>query len=382
MRPRFRLIVPTPGFARALVAVVLCGSLFVTGGLLLRSDAKSVEEANKNFPLRLELVELNGFCQRMIGQRHSNERVLYNGDILEHPSHPGADISWHVGELVKWNAFARDIGAGYLYVLAPMKLDRKLEMLPSGFDPREHDVHATADELLERLAAENIAALDLRPGLCDDLAAVKRNFFRTDHHWRYEAVMAVMPVVARRIAEVAGRELPADAVPLVPENWGKHAKRACFLGSAGRRVGGSFAGYDDFAWYTPKFKTRIGLEVPSRNIRRRGPFEKSVLVSNCLNKGRDLFYSSYIGGQYDVFKLSNPNAPCSARVAFIADSYARPMAGLLSTVFREIVVLDPRRYKQGLFAFVRDYRPDAVVTFLNMKYYQREFYEFSDGDHH
>ncbi len=330
----------------------------------------------EHFPMRECLVDLNGFCRRIMNQRFSNGIVRYNGDILEHAVHRGTDISWHIGELEKWNDFARRIGAGYLYVLAPMKLDRKLEMLLPGTDPNEHDAHKTADRLMECLKLRGISALDLRPGFCDDLSEIRQNFFRTDHHWRYEAVMSAMPRVAQRIAEVSGKNLPADAAALDPRNWKKHIKRKCFLGSAGRRVGSGFAGYDDFAWYAPKFRTWIKLKVPSRKITRKGPFEKSIFVQERLNMGRSFYYSAYIGGQFDCVRTTNQKAPCAARVIFIADSYVRPMSALLSTVFQEIVVLDPRRYKKGLASFIADFHPDAVVTFVNMKYYSEEFYRF------
>ena len=369
MTPRMASIV------RTTVSAVFCGAVVAMGLGVMLSGVKSAADLQQAVPLRKPLVDLNGFCQRALGQRASNGVVLYNGGMLEDPRHIAVDISWQAGELRKWDEFARSLGSGYLYVLAPMKLDRKLEMLPVGLDPREHSKHETADDMLGRLGESGIETLDLRPGFCDDLSTIRRYFFRTDHHWRYEAVMKAMPRVARRIAKVAGKKLPADAVPLDRRNWKKHSLSGCFLGSAGRRTGSGFAGYDDFSWYTPKFKTSIELTVPSRKIKRRGGFEKSIIQPSML-ANRATFYSAYIGGLFDRVDIVNRSAPCPASVVFVADSYVRPMAGLLSTVFRKIVVLDPRRYKGGCVEFIRSARPDAVVTFVNMKFYEEEFYRF------
>jgi hypothetical protein len=67
------------------------------------------------------------------------------------------------------------------------------------------------------------------------------------------------------------------------------------------------------------------------------------------------------------------------RLMVIKDSFALPMLGYLSTIFSDIEVIDPRGYDGSIAEFVRDFRPDVMMTFVNMK--ALSFRQFFDLDH-
>ena len=112
--------------------------------------------------------------------------------------------------IVQWDSLVKSWGGRYMFILAPCKLDRALEMLPPGCDPKKQNRYESIDRLHDLLSKKGVQMLDLSYDLAGNLEAVSRNFYHTDHHWRYEAAFEKFPEIARKIAALAGHELPED----------------------------------------------------------------------------------------------------------------------------------------------------------------------------
>ena len=333
---------------------------------------------HKQFPLQFagkeRWIDGNGLLMRCLGRRLTNKTLKYRGGLLEDSVHARRDAAPRASELVKWDAFMKSLGGRYLYVQAPMKLDRKLEMLPPGRDPKTQTAWEGVDELLRLLNEAGVPCLDLGPGLVDDLEAVARNFYRTDHHWRYEAAFSKFPEVARTIASLARKDLPDDCLQLDAANWKQVSLKRSFLGSQGRRTGAGFAGYDDFTYFLPTFPTDIDFvfhRQPLSDIRRRGPFDVSIIdqdrVRAHVNSHKTSRYSCYCGAGHFPISIKSQLAPCDLKLLVIKDSFTIPMIGFLSTVFTDIEVIDPRGYSGSVADFARAFHPDVMMTLVNAK---------------
>lgn len=332
--------------------------------------------ANKN-----RWIDLNGLLMRLMGRRLSNETLKYRGGILEKEQHPKVGVVGFASKLAQWDSLLRSWGGRYMLVLAPDKLDRALEMLPPGVDPQKHNRYESFDELQRLLSQKGIPMIDLSFGLADDLESVKRNFYCTDHHWRYEAAFSKFPEVARKIAALAGLDLPEDLPQFDINNWQAITFENDFLGSYGRRTGVGFAGKDDFTYFIPKFETDIDFYyLPKRPIHRHGSFRDSIIdptkTVSCLDPYEASRYHVYIGGGHWPISIKSKMAPCKMRLMVIKDSYALPMLGYLSTVFSHIEVIDPRGYTDSIVEFVKDFRPDVMVTLVHGKALSRTFFVF------
>lgn len=378
---RTNRLVSALGVAIFLVTLVAVGALSRDG--VVRSFRK-IKGGWRNFivTMRNELpkcvafrndwIDFNGYVMRALDRRVSNRTMRYNGDILAGQSHLEVDVRPLVDSIVKMRDLLRTNDIPYLFALAPCKLDRALEMLPSGTDPAKHGIYRSGDELVAGLRCQAIEVCDLTHGLTDDLEQVGRNFYRTDHHWRYEAVFSVFPRIARQIASMAGQELPDDLPEFDPQNWERVELKGNFLGSQGRRTGVGFAGKDDFIYFLPKFPTEIEYAQPTRRLVKRGDFREAIVCGRLTDPG----LSSYEGSRYSVFGgegdylrriIHSASAPCSLKVLIIKDSYAVPVIGFLATVFSDLEVVDPRDFKQPIGTYILGAKPDVVLTFVNLK---------------
>ena len=364
------------------VAFLLAGAI-LNGNLLkdefsaCRSLEKLSENVHRRFPVEFAgktgWINGNGLYLRLLAKRTANKTLKCRGGLLEDMSHPARDITERALELLEWDAFVKSLGGRYLYVQAPSKLDRKLEMLPAGCNPELHRAWDGVDALLRRLHEAGVPYMDLSHGLADDFEQVSRNFYRTDHHWRYEAAFSKFPAVAKRIAELAGKSLPDDLPQFDSANWEPVTFKGDFLGVQGRRTGVGFAGRDDFTYFLPKFDTDIDFVFAARRraVHRSGTFAESIIDSRLaapdLDSWKGSRYHVYIGAGHWPISIRSRKAPCDIRLLVVKDSYALPMLGYLSTVFTQIEVIDPRGYKGSIAEYARMFRPDVMMTLVNVK---------------
>ena len=326
------------------------------------------KKLSENFPLKEFFVELNGGISRLAGRRFVN--TVYRtprGMLLSELG--GANNS--LRQCAEWTVeladFLADRKIAFLYLQAPPKIDLKGTMLPS---PLVNKGNENADAFLAMLGSRGIRTIDLRAMLSATEEDMMRHFYLTDHHWNNDAVFKAFGAVVPEIARAAGRD-PAPAMPyLSRKSWKRKIWPKCFMGTKSRRTGRLFGGLDDMIVYTPRFKTDMAIEIPSRNIRRRGSFRKTAMWRSGVigeMKGdefrADAYSLLYTGGIYGVVRHSNRKAPLKLRLLVVGDSYERPLEAFLSTTFSDVLVLDQRRFASGetVLGFVGEFKPDVVM---------------------
>lgn len=119
-------------------------------------------------------IDLNGHLMRLMGRRLSNSTLKYRGGLLGEGEHRKVEADGIVSNLVQWDSLVKSWGGRYMFVLAPCKLDRALEMLPPGCRPQTHTTYQSVDELHKLLSQKGVPMLDLSFGLASNLEAVEK----------------------------------------------------------------------------------------------------------------------------------------------------------------------------------------------------------------
>ena len=328
---------------------------------------------------REAFVDINGGWMRLIGRRMCNNILrLDDGRLVEvTPRRPTKHNAERVDAFARWCARNE---VNFLYVLCPYKMDRQKTGTPVGAPQDFKDENA--DEFLANVP--NAAVLDLRPHLASSAEDLKRNFFRTDHHWSFAGAFNAFPVVAERLLAILG-EKPREIAPLQPEAWEQKPFGRSFLGTHGRRTGPYFGGTDDdVTYFVPRFPTDVVSSIPARWWAKRGNFECTLMNKSMLEKPPshylDSGYSLY-GGDSPLARNYNPLAPVKKRILVLKDSYALPVCAFLSTVFSEVVLMDLRYYRDMTpMQYVDMTRPDCVCVMHNVRTLPIDWKHFQFGN--
>lgn len=325
-------------------------------------------------PLKYWFVDVNGLFARLSGRRLCNKRYLLNNGMLgtvgniEHEY-----IEREVGGVKMLRGAVVSMGAKFFFVQFPGKPDMEGRLVPFGL---RHSLTAIVNETLSCLREEGVDVLDLRPKFSLTPEHVERHFFRTDHHWNFETAFAAAGDVSRHICAIAGVVPPEGySWPLDGSNWERQEVHDCFLGSAGKRTGRFFGGLDDVVYLLPRFSglyenTAFGTDGKGETC--QGGFEikldrffikpgTDVHESNCYMLYRGM------GAKHPCLVQRRLDAPVRLRVAVIGDSFSRPLTSFLSTVFSDVMSVDPRYPCEGVMPLKRvvAFRPDVVALCLN-----------------
>ncbi len=359
--------------SRTVFAVAFLGIVMLFAFLLTPNALRGrVRDLASKFPAKRFFVELNGGTARCAGRRWCN--TVYrspNGVLLSELGEHCGDIDVVADGVSDFANRLRRRNVPYMFVLAPAKIDMKCTMLPSAFVHRGNE---RADKFRSCLQGRGIEVVDIRAMLTESEGDLTRYFYKTDHHWNNDAVFRVFGVIAPEIARRARVDFTAAEPFVSPDSWKRDVVRQCFMGTKARRTGRLFGGLDDMTVYQPRFSTDMVIDIPSKNVRRRGSFRKTVMwrAGKVLGNRGDVFatdaYSMvYIGGNYGVVRHENRGAPIKLRLMIIGDSYARPLEAFLSTVFSDVIALDQRRFDKGdtVASHVEGFKPDIVVQLNN-----------------
>ena len=250
-------------------------------------------------------------------------------------------------------------GIPYLYIAAPQKIQRGVELLPRGL---EESGNATCDAYLAELDRLGVEYLDLRP-VFESNGIYSNWFFRTDHHWKPEAAFFAWQYLSGELDLRYGYETPAALTN--PKNWSTRVLDDFFLGSQGKRVGSLYAGVDDFTIYTPKFDTNLTYTNSDGSFDRSGPFAQSVCFPERVAE-RDWFngnpYTYYSGGDYAMATMVNHNNPKGPKVVLLRESFSCALAPFLALSCSELTTIDLRHFSGDLMDTVRELEPDLVLT--------------------
>lgn len=315
-------------------------------------------------------IQLYGGVQRLSGRRVIQDMVAGNtvaklstGALnfveLDSSAQPGEDVKIRAEHTAEFAAELETRGIPYLYLAAPQKIQRGLQLLPDGL---EEDGNACCDAYLEYLEQMGVDYFDLRP-LFESNGIYSNWFFNTDHHWKPEAAFFAWQYLAGELDVRYGSETPA--VLIDPKNWNTAVLEDFFLGSQGKRVGSLYAGVDDFTIYTPKFDTDLTYTNSDGSFARSGTFKQSVCFPERVAE-KDWFngnpYTYYSGGDYGMATMVNHNNPNGPKVVLLRESFSCALAPFLSLSCSELTTIDLRYFTGDLMETIEKLNPDLVLT--------------------
>ena len=315
-------------------------------------------------------IQLYGGVQRLSGRRIVEDAVSENtvarlttGALNFVDLQSGGQAEPRAAEHAAATAdFARELEAldiPYLYLCAPQKIQRGVDLLPTGV---EENGNSNADAFLAELARQGTEFLDLRP-LFEDNGIYANWFFNTDHHWKPEAAFFAWQNLAQLLDHNYGFVTPSYLTD--PSNWSTAVLEDFFLGSQGKRVGSLYAGVDDFTIYTPKFETNLTYASTDGGFERTGPFNQSVCFPERVEQ-MDWFngnpYTYYSGGDYPIATITNHNNPDGPRIVMLRDSFACALTPFLALSCSELTTIDLRYYQGDLMETLEALEPDLVMT--------------------
>lgn len=270
--------------------------------------------AADQFPLREPFRRLKaGFSRNVLRKKDDRGYYLAAGHLskLEYPL-----------QRRKWDSSMdaiREIYSDYLEstdcrVYFAMIPDKNCYLAPAGGYP-SLDYDALEDGLSKALPFA--AAIDLSDTLTLD------SFYRTDPHWRQEAIVPT----ARRLAGAMGAELRGEFTQqhLDAAFSGAYAGQAALL-----------AAPDTLCWLTSpalescevtSFDTGAPVPVPVYDM------EKA--------RGRDP-YEMFLGGADALLVIENPAAETDRELVIFRDSFGSAIAPLLASGYRRITLVDLR----------------------------------------
>lgn len=318
-----------------------------------------------DFSKKTSFININGLFARVIGNRECNDIILLKNNMLSQVIEK-TDMEKQANAIIGLADYTKQMGIPFLYVQAPYKEDMEGTLYPIG---RESYGNENADELLQLLGEGQVDTYDLRPMLSETAEQVEQYFFRTDHHWKFEAAFVAFQEVVKNIIRIFP-EKEYDLTCTQWDQWESHTLEDLLLGSRGKRVGRWFAGVEDVTWYTPKFETKISRTWPDKQQFFTGDFETAILRLMHIDEEADYFerdsYCLYIGGEYPLVQLRNDQAVTDMKILIIRDSFTKPMMAYMSTMFSEIDAIDPRRLTECSVAeYVKRCNPDMVIFMVN-----------------
>ncbi len=342
-------------------------------------DFKEYTEAVQNqytskFFLKNSFLNLNGFFARSTGRSSYNDVVLLKNGMITHGTSSKLDMNGLANGINSFNAHLKENDVDFLYVQLPMKIDVNNELVLSGSQSYANE---NSNQLLS-LIDKNVSVIDMRDYIAKNADDIENYFYRTDHHWNsygaFEAYGVILNYLSTKYPEKALDMSNADI-----KNWDITVYEDWFLGSHGKRVGKYYAGTDDLAVFTPKFKTSMSMYVTNHRRFTSGSFSDAVMVDSYLDKPNyfeENPYCVYIGGDYPLVHHKNSSVKNDLKVLIIKDSYTIPVQAFLSTVVSELDVLDPRHYKETTIAeYVEISKPDIVIMMINPSQFPEAKYQ-------
>lgn len=329
----------------------------------------------KNFEGKNNFITLNGAFSNIIGKKSLNNVVkLENGYLTE--MKPEVNTEDLVKSTVKLRDYLNEQNIPFLYIQAPYKMETDDSYLPVGF---KSYANQNADNLISGLNQNGIDTLDLREEIKKDGLDHYSLFFKTDHHWDIEGAFWAHEKVLEKLNSILGESQDNNEY-LDISNYNIKTYENWFLGSRGKRVGPYFGGVDDISLITPKFDTNISLEIPSKNIKKSGTFEETILFMKNIdtkNYYNVSSYNAYLGTDYSYVKMKNNNSNNNRKLFLIKDSFSNPMVPFLLNYYGEIHLYDLRQQgssNEDMIGKIEGIKPDIVSCMYNpSSIYDRPF---------
>lgn len=328
---------------------------------------------NERLPAKNLLVTMNGGLQKLLGTRSLNERYLLDNGQLTYTI-DAYDMTGIGENTVAFRDALAEREIPMVYVNAMFKIDGADKQLPVGVEDCSNE---NADRFLSILREHDVNVLDLRELAHAQQLDYGELFYATDHHWKAETGFWAFTEIAAYLEQLDA-SFGVDEMITDAANYEHTVYEDIFLGTAGRRVGPLYSGWDDLTVIAPKFSTDLRFSAPDEGVERSGDYRETMLFSELLSGGDDFTisrYDVYCGQDYGLLQITNNNAEGGAdvtdkRILVLKDSFSSVVIPFLSLGYEELCFIDLRVFTEDLVGFVEEYDPDLVMVLYNPGAYE------------
>ena len=323
---------------------------------------------NENIYKRTDYINLFGLTSKILDRHYiidtnpTNSVVKDNNGQLQFICFE-VDTSSYVEQIAEVKEVLDEMNTPLLYVQTPLKTIEGYTQMPRGIMDY---ANTNTDQFVQLLEEKGINLLDLRKNIDAQTMELSELFYTTDHHWKTQTAFWAVGKVVEYLKAQFGMALDPDEFYTDEKQYKNIEYEKSFLGSQGRRVGKYYDGIDDYTLMLPKFETNYTVTIHKTNgsTTSEGTFEEAIVKHNLLKKPEDLFtnrYAAYFGADFPEVEVENHLAPNDMKVLILKDSFGLPFSAFLSTMVKEVRLLDMRYYNQDVKEYIKEYQPDLVL---------------------
>lgn len=254
--------------------------------------------------------------------------------------------------LAHLRATTSQAGVPLLMVYVPRKQEVFADILPKHWDNTYLDDKAAIIDQFNQAGT----TLDLTPIVADPTTRTK-NFYRTDHHWRYSGAIAARNAVAAQLLAMgvaSPQPIPTlDQVRRYPQ----------FIGSVGRRL--TAAGVPQPDVFEIPWVAHSGLTRCSEEPLETPVCSKPILVDS-IGKGKDPYtnrYATFLGGDNGIDDIRGSG---TGTFIILKDSFGDAFVPYFALGAKRVVSIDERHYSgAALSQVIAQVHPDAVIFLHN-----------------
>ncbi|MDY5541929.1 MAG: hypothetical protein SPF60_11010 [Lachnospiraceae bacterium] len=336
----------------------------------LKGLIRTVETySDEHVPGRTAIIEAYIKIQKLLGSRIidgddvvvklDNGQLTFLSDRLSE-----ADAAACASNLVGFAEFAEELGADFLYVQTPNKINKYDNQLPEGL---EDFANSNADGLTAALREANVPVLDLRDRILEDLD-FDSAFYVSDHHWKPRTGLWAAGEILSELNLLYGAGL--DEGLLDTAQYDETVYPDIFLGALGKKTGKGYVPLDDMSILTPRFDTDFTMKIVGSGYTYHGDFTHAFIDESQLEPG-DYYtknpYAAYFRDDQALVEVTNHKLEEGKKVLLLKDSFGLSTAPFLSTAIRQLDVIDLRYFNGSLKRYVEESCPDIIVVMYNPK---------------
>ncbi len=231
-----------------------------------------------------------------------------------------------------------------------------LKHLYPDFVDNKENIDINKDLLESKLDKRYISFIDIDKHFLDRFSEKEREkfYFKSDHHWNGVGAFEGFKFIINNIDLGLSSE---EISEYMKDYKVKVVKNKEFLGSYNRKL--NFIVKDkEYANYVYRNSKKFKYFIT--DTRKEYKVDDKKIMASLRNKKAWDYGGAYMRGtNCNILKIKNKNSLTNKSVLIFRDSYQAPMTWLLSDIFREVQIIDPR-YIENI-----DMTYEEMVTNIN-----------------
>jgi len=292
------------------------------------------------FPFRDVFVGMKGVAEIALLKKENDDVVLArDGYIIKRGDYPDMEIiSSNIGSIMNLSNACDRIGIPFYLAIAGRPVDVLEQYLPSTF-PND-----LSDELwaaVSEMAGEYVNLLD---PIKEQAKNGKQVYYRTDHHW---TTLGAYHAYHEIIQAIGGKPQPIYNFTIEEMTDG-------FYGTTWSSAGMKWVRPDTIEYFRYRYDGDFVTEIVDTGTDFVGFYDLEYL------DGRDK-YGSFLSGNNSRVNISSADNRGRRKMLIIKDSFANSVAPFLAYHY-DLVIIDPRFYRDSLIRLVVDEQIDMVLV--------------------